>query len=168
MEDRYVNVVNIKDVSPQEFKPFGQILGLYNEPPLEDFPHLKYYKDNIDLGPGGEDVTMGLLYSKKKKPGDPIIKMERHKLFTETFIPLYGGEVVFVMAPADNSKDRPDTDRIEAFLLDGRLGISLHKGTWHWPPFPIRDFANIALFQKGDFSGKTDLEDIGFKVFPVL
>jgi len=171
MESKYLKIEPIGDVSQSEFEPYGQIVGLYNEPPMEDFEHLKYYKDNIMLGTskeGSEEVTLGLLHCKKRKNGEPITKLERHPLFTETFIPLHGGEVVFVMAPSDNSKEMPDIDKIRIFLLDGKLGVSLNKGTWHWPPMPIREHANISLLSKGKLFSGTDIVDIGIKVYPVF
>lgn len=159
------------DIDPKEFEPYGQIVGLYNDPPMEDFDHLKYYKDNIKLGPSREkteEVTLGLLHCKKRTPAKPIVKLERHPLFSETFIPLHGGEVVFVLAPTDNSKAEPDIDRLRIFLLDGRLGVYLAKGTWHWPPIPVRDFANLVLISKGELFTQTDMVDIGYNVYPVF
>ena len=89
--------------------------------------------------------------------------------FDLEMIPFGGGEVVFIMAPGDNSKDKPDTDKLRAFLLDGRLGVSLNKGTWHWPPLAIREFANIFLLLKGEVPyKKTDYANIGFNVYAVL
>lgn len=171
MKDEYIKIERLSDVTPEEFKPYGQIVGLYNKPPLEDLPHLKYYKENIKLGPSKEDteeVTLGLLHCKKRKPGEPIVKLERHPLFSETFIPLHGGEVVFVMAPTNNSKKEPDVSKIRIFLLDGKLGVYLHKGTWHWPPLPIRDYANIPLISKGKLFSQTDFAEIGFNVYPLF
>ena len=171
MKDRNIIIENIRNVDPKNFKPYGQIVGLYNEPPLEDFVHLKYYKENIVLGPskeGTEEVTLGLLHCKKRVAGEPIVKLERHPKFSETFIPLNGGEVVFIMAPADNSRKEPDVTKIRAFLLDGSLGVYLNKGTWHWPPLPIRDFANIVLISKGELFSGTDFSDIGFDVYSVF
>ena len=171
MKDKNIIIENIKNVKPEEFEPFGQIVGLYNEPPLEDFVHLKYYKENIVLGPSKEkieEVTLGLLHCKKRVAGEPIVKLERHPKFSETFIPLHGAEVVFIMAPTDNSKKEPDVNKIRAFLLDGTLGVYLHKGTWHWPPLPIREFANIVLISKGELFSGTHFANIGFNVYPVF
>jgi len=171
MENRYIKIEHLYNVSKEDFAPYGQIVGLCNEPPLEDLENLKYYKENINLGPSEknvEEVTCGLLICKERKPGEPIVKFERHVLFTETFIPLNGGEVVFVLAPADNSKDKPNIEKIRIFLLDGSLGVSLHKGTWHWPPMPIRKSANFMLLSKGKLSSDTDFAYIGFNVYPVF
>jgi len=171
MENKYIKIEYFNDIKPQDFEPYGQIVGLYNEPPLEDLPNLKYYKDNIKLGPFIKDVdevTLGLLHCKKRKAGEPIVKMEIHPSFTETFIPLHGGEVIFAMAPADDSKEEPDINKLRIFLLDGKLGVSLHRGTWHFPPLPIRDHADMVLIAKGNLSGQSELVDIGYNIFPVF
>ncbi len=171
MESKYLKIEPISDISQSEFEPFGQIVGLYNEPPMEDFENLKFYRDNIIMGAskeGTEEVTLGLLHCKKRKNGEPIVKMERHPLFTETFIPLFGGEVIFVMAPSDESKNAPDKDRVRVFLLDGKLGVSLNKGTWHWPPMAIREYGNLVLVSKGKLFSGTDIADIGVNIYPVF
>jgi len=44
----------------------------------------------------------------------------------------------------------------------------LAKGTWHWPPIPVRDFANLVLISKGELFTQTDMVDIGYNVYPVF
>lgn len=171
MEKKYIKIEHLYNISQEDFAHYGQIVGLCNKPPLEDFENLKYYNENINLGPvekNVEEVSCGLLICKERKPGEPIVEFERHMLITETFIPLNGEGVIFVLAPADNSKDKPDTEKIRIFLLDGSLGVLLHKGTWHWPPMPLKRSANIILLTKGNLSGDTNFADIGLNVYPVF
>ena len=85
------------------------------------------------------------------KGGTTVSKMERHPLTNETFFFLEG-DVIFVMAPPDNSKSAPDLNKACAFLCDSSLGMHLWKGTWHWPPVPVYDNARIGLIRKGKLS----------------
>ena len=161
MEIKEIKVELLTEISPSDFKPYGQIMGLEDKVPLEDFVHLSYWAKNVDLGPDNEKIDGGLLLC--KKVNSQITKMERHKMTSEIFIPLIG-QTIFVMAPADNSKEMPDLTKIRAFLLDGTLGVVLHKGNWHWPPVPLRKTAKFVLLRKGELSDPTDMKDLGLEL----
>jgi hypothetical protein len=61
----------------------------------------------------------------------------RHVTHTQVLMPLDVPAVVAVAAP-DVPMDRPaDVDRVEAFLLEPLQAVVLHRGTWHWGPFPV-------------------------------
>ena len=68
------------------------------------------------------------------------------------------------MAPVDLAKDKPDVSRIKAFYLNGKLGVALPKGNWHWPPIPLGEQVKLVLAKKGksfqpqDFA---ELKDLG-------
>lgn len=91
--------------------------------------------------------------------GTTVKIMERHPLTSETFFFLEG-DVIFVVALPDNARDMPDFSQTRAFLLDRSLGISLWKGTWHWPPIPVYDSARIGIVRKGalDDFDRVDLD----------
>jgi len=161
MKVKEVKIKLLKETFRVDFKPYGQIIGLEEEPPLEDFPHLRYWTKNVDLGTNNEKIDVGLLVC--QRTDSKVTKMERHKLTSESFIPLTG-ETIFVMAPADNSKEMPDVTKVRAFLLDGTLGVALNKGTWHWPPIPLRKIARFVLLRKGELSDPTDMENLGVEL----
>ena len=56
--------------------------------------------------------------------------MERHRLGSQTFVPLRG--TVFAVLVALGAK-APDPASFAAFLVDGDCGITLRRGTWHHP-----------------------------------
>jgi ureidoglycolate lyase len=163
MKTKYVKIERLTDLAPEEFAPYGQIIGLEDAPPLEDFPHLNYWTHNVDIGPDEEKLDLGLLLCKPQATDTSITKMERHPHTWEIFMPPVG-EVVFVMAPIDVTGDKPDVDRIRAFLLDGTLGVALPAGNWHWPPIPVGSPVKITLLRKGPRLDKTDFADLGVEV----
>jgi len=187
MEKKTLKVEAFKNVSEQSFKPYGQIFGLEKGAPSEDITFVRCWSYNVDLGEDNEKIdlcycnlkrvsaeimaevekTKGLPdWLKGFKGGTTVTKMERHPLTTETFF-FMEGEVIFVMAPPDNSKSMPDLSQTRAFLFDSTLGISLWKGTWHWPPIPLYENARIGLVRKGaldDF----DRVDIGIEYTLVI
>ena len=165
MEVREIKVELLAEISPADFGSYGQIMGLEHQAPLENFPHLSYWTKNVDAGPDNEKIDLGLLLC--KKTGEEITKMERHKLTSESFVPLTG-QALFVMAPADNSKEMPDLTGIRAYLLDGTLGVALDKGTWHWPPIPLTDTAKFVLLRKGRLSDPTEMKDLDLELRLVI
>ncbi|HRA78383.1 MAG TPA: ureidoglycolate lyase, partial [Burkholderiaceae bacterium] len=50
-----------------------------------------------------------------------VRELERHRLGSQTFLPLGGTPFVVVVALGD---DAPDDDTLAAFLVDGRCGIT--------------------------------------------
>lgn len=169
MEKKELKVEVLKYISEESFRPYGQIFGLEKGAPSEDITFVRCWSNNVDLGEENEKIdlcycrldkvssatmeeverTKGLPdWLKGYKGGTTVSKMERHPLTSETFF-FIEGETIFVMAPPDNSKPMPDLSQVRAFLLDSTLGVSLWKGTWHWPPIPVYDSARIGIVRKG-------------------
>lgn len=63
----------------------------------------------------------------------------RHDTHTQVLLPLDVPSVVAV-APAGVEFTTPaDLDTVRAFTLRPLEGFALHRGTWHWGPFPTGD-----------------------------
>jgi ureidoglycolate lyase len=157
MSIKEIKITPLEAVTQEEFAPYGQIMGRTEGEPYETLEILKYWSKNADLGPDNEKVDGGLLVCNKS--GRTIKYLERHPETAENFIPIEG-ECIFVMAPADNSKDKPDVARLRAFYLNGKLGVALHKGTWHWPPIPLEETVKLVLVRKGTLWEETELKDL--------
>jgi ureidoglycolate hydrolase len=53
---------------------------------------------------------------------------------------------VVAVAPADLAMDSvSDLDAVTAFVLRPLQSVVLHRGTWHWGPFPVTA-ASVELF----------------------
>jgi ureidoglycolate hydrolase len=68
------------------------------------------------------------------------------------------------MAPTDLTSDKPNIDKVRAFLLDGTLGVALPGGNWHWPPIPVGESAKISLLRKGPRLDVTDIAKLGAEI----
>jgi ureidoglycolate lyase len=161
MKIQEVKIIPLEEAGPEEFAPYGQIMGREEGEPYETLEILTYWTGNADLGPEGEKVDGGLLVCNRN--GRTIRYLERHPETAENFVPIQG-ECLFVMAPADNSREKPDVSRIRAFYLNGSLGVALHKGTWHWPPVPLGEKVKLVLVRKGTLWEETqitNLEELG-------
>jgi ureidoglycolate hydrolase len=48
------------------------------------------------------------------------------------------GDALVVVAPAEVDFSRPEHfDAVKAFVLPQYSCVHLHRGTWHWGPYPI-------------------------------
>lgn len=71
--------------------------------------------------------------------------MYRHETHTQALTPLDASSVLAV-APASASFDSPaDLDLVRAFVLRPGETVVLHRGTWHWGPFPIGGATSVRL-----------------------
>jgi ureidoglycolate lyase len=71
-------------------------------------------------------------------------QLERHKLGSQTFIPLGAARFVILVAPAGA---KPQADSLRAFVTDGRQGVSLAPGTWHHGLLAL-DAADFAVIER--------------------
>jgi ureidoglycolate lyase len=87
----------------------------------------------------GGAPCLALFRAEARDPVGPWQEMERHRLGTQSFIPLNGVRCVVLVA---GGRDRPDPSKLAAFVVGGHQGITLRAGTWH--------HALLAL-DRGDF-----------------
>ena len=69
----------------------------------------------------------------------PWHTLERHRLGSQSFVPLTGARCVALVALGG---DTPDASTLAAFLVTGQQGITLHPGVWHHP---------LVALEAGDF-----------------
>jgi ureidoglycolate hydrolase len=63
--------------------------------------------------------------------------LNRHDTHTQTLMPMSGPAVV-VVAPGDVDFSEPaHFDAVRAFALPRHSCVHLHRGTWHWGPYPV-------------------------------
>ncbi len=66
-------------------------------------------------------------------------RMYRHDTHTQVLLALNGPSVLAV-APADaDLSTKAGLDSVRAFRLEKLDAVVLHRGTWHWGPFPLGD-----------------------------
>jgi ureidoglycolate hydrolase len=71
--------------------------------------------------------------------------MYRHETHTQVLTPLDASSVLAVAPPATAFDSPTDLTHIHAFVVDPGQTIVLHRGTWHWGPFPIRGATSVRL-----------------------
>jgi ureidoglycolate lyase len=140
-----MNVVHIKvqPMTREAFAPFGVLIDSRGSV-------------DIDLGEGQPSLT-GATAEWRPFSFD---FMARHKRTMQVFSPLVSSQSVIAVAPP-NDAEAPDVDRVVAFLVDGRLPYAYHKGTWHTPPFPIKEWASYLVVDRaGTLDDDWELVDL--------
>jgi ureidoglycolate hydrolase len=96
----------------------------------------------------------------------------RHLTHTQVVMPLDAEAVIAVAAP-DVVMDAPaDAGRVVAFLLQPLQAVVLHRGTWHWGPYPVGaesvELFNVQGLRYREDNERVDLGAIGVSVDVLL
>lgn len=70
-----------------------------------------------------------------------VRELERHRLGSQTFLPL-GGRL-FVVVVVALGADAPEPATLAAFRVDGDCGVTFRRGVWHHP---------LLALEEGDFA----------------
>jgi ureidoglycolate hydrolase len=92
----------------------------------------------------------------------------RHLTHTQVLMPL-DHRCVLAVAPPDLDFDRTGAgDAVAAFVLEPLEAVVLHRGTWHWGPFPVAAPAvtlfNVQGLRYAEDNGSVDLTSRGLSV----
>lgn len=96
--------------------------------------------------------------------------MNRHQTHNQTLLVLNCPAVVAVAPPSSQLSGPEDLEEVRAFLLNPLDSFVLHRGTWHWGPFPVRspqvDLFNIQglRWAEDDDSVKLSERGMAFEV----
>ncbi len=82
----------------------------------------------LDLTAGGGAPCLAVFQARAQAPAGPWRVLERHRLGTQTFLPLRGVRMLVLVALGDAA---PDEATLKAFLVGGGQGITLRAGVWH-------------------------------------
>jgi ureidoglycolate hydrolase len=63
----------------------------------------------------------------------------RHRTHTQALMSMDADTVVVVAPPGTEFSASADFVSVRAFALPALTPVLLHRGTWHWGPFPVRD-----------------------------
>ena len=80
--------------------------------------------------------------------------LNRHDTHTQTLMPM-SGDALVVVAPADVDFSEPaHFDTVKAFALPQHTCVHLHRGTWHWGPYPVGRRRGAHLQHPGRAAGR--------------
>lgn len=92
----------------------------------------------------------------------------RHVTHTQVVMPLDVTAVVVVAPPALDMEVPADVDQVRAFVIEPLSSIVLHRGTWHWGPYPVGaesvELFNVQGLRYREDNTCVDLEALGAPV----
>jgi ureidoglycolate hydrolase len=92
----------------------------------------------------------------------------RHLSHTQALLVLNGPCVIAVAPPEVGFDHAGDAAEIRAFLLQPHDALVLHRGTWHWGPFPVGhprvELYNVQGLRYAEDNGCVKLADLGASV----
>lgn len=136
-------LLKVQAMTRESFAPFGVLIDSRGSV-------------EIDLGTGTPSLTGATSEWRPFK----FDFMARHLRTMQVFSPLAMSQAVIAVAPP-NETAAPDVESITAFLVDGKLPYAYHKGTWHTPPFPLKEWASFLVVDRaGTLDDDWELVDL--------
>lgn len=138
-----------KKITKENFSKFGDMITTKNIKPLDiNNGYAKRYDDiaKINTSKDNGETTISIFSALKRTFPMKIDMMEKHPLGSQAFIPMK--ETTFIAFVAPNG-DKPDLNKIEAFIIPPGIGINYNPGIWHFPLISTEDMNFLVVDRKG-------------------
>jgi ureidoglycolate lyase len=147
--------LELQPLSAAAFAPYGVVIGIpavgAGAPPVRainggtsqrfDMP------GGLDLHAQGGEPCVAVFRAQAQALDGPWRVLERHRLGSQTFIPLAGARCVVLVARGDAA---PDPATLAAFAVDGAQGFTLHADTWHHGLIALDEGDFVVIERRGD------------------
>jgi len=142
----------LRELSADAFAPFGRLPADEGAPGdradlefLWGDPHLNY------IAHAGDEIAWGAR-------GALCELLNRHDTHTQVLMPV-DADALVVVAPAAVDFSRSEhLDAAAAFRVRRHQCFALHRGTWHWGPYPLERRGRVRLL---NVQGRRYREDNG-------
>jgi ureidoglycolate lyase len=104
---------------------------------------------------GGQPV-LAVFRAQAQAPQGPWRELERHRLGTQSFVPLRGARCIVLVALGEHA---PDPATLAAFVVDGGQGFTLSAGTWHHPLIALDD-GDFVVLERGAQAVDCDVQHL--------
>ena len=138
-----------KKITKENFAKFGELISTSDIRPISiNNGYAKRFDGiaNLDTSKNNGETTISIFSALKRTFPMNIDMMEQHPLGSQAFIPMK--ETTFLSFVAPNG-EKPDLDKIEAFIIPPGLGINYKTGTWHFPLIATEDMNFLVIDRKG-------------------
>ena len=138
-----------KKITKENFAKFGELISTSDISPISiNNGYAKRFDGiaNLDTSKNNGETTISIFSALKRTFPMNIDMMEQHPLGSQAFIPMK--ETTFLSFVAPNA-DKPDLNKIEAFVIPPGIGINYKTGTWHFPLISTEDMNFLVVDRKG-------------------
>lgn len=126
-----MTLLQVHPVTAQRFAPYGW-LAAADGPAGRPINHGTSVRvdgvGELALTAEGGAPCLAVFRAQARDPRGPWRMLERHRLGTQTFVPLGGVRYVVLVA---TGPARPEPETLAAFVVSGQQAITLRAGTWH-------------------------------------
>ena len=136
-------------ITKNNFSQFGDMISTKDIKPIEiNNGYAKRYDEIANLNTSKDNgvTTISIFSALKRNFPMKIDMMEKHPLGSQAFIPMK--ETTFLAFVAPNG-DKPDLNKIEAFIIPPGIGVNYKPGTWHFPLISTEDMNFLVVDRKG-------------------
>ena len=141
--------INPKPITKENFSKFGDMITTANIKPIEiNEGYAKRFDGLANLNTSREngETTICIFSALKRSFPMKIDMMEKHPLGSQAFIPMKQTTFLVLVAPEGN---KPDLNKIEAFIIPPEIGVNYNPGTWHFPLIATEDMNFLVVDRKG-------------------
>ena len=142
-------VIKPKPINKENFKKFGDMITTADIKPIEINEGYAERFDgiaNLDTSKDNGETTICIFSALKRSFPMKIDMMEKHPLGSQAFIPMKQTTFLVFVAPEGN---KPDINKIEAFIVPPEIGVNYNPGIWHFPLIATEDMNFLVVDRKG-------------------
>ena len=143
-------VIKPKPINKENFKKFGDMITTDDIKPLEiNDGYAKRYDGiaNLDANKDGGESIISIFSALKRSFPMKVDMMEKHPLGSQAFIPMKETTFLALVAPEG---DKPDLNKVEAFIIPNGIGVNYNAGIWHFPLIATENMDFLVVDRKGN------------------
>ena len=141
--------INPRPITKENFSKFGDMITTANINPIEiNEGYAKRFDGiaNLNTSKDNGEATISIFSALKRSFPMKIDMMEKHPLGSQAFIPMKQTTFLALVAPEGN---KPDLNKIEAYIIPPEIGVNYNPGTWHFPLIATEDMNFLVVDRKG-------------------
>ena len=138
------------NISKENFSVFGDLITSNDIDPIDiNAGYAKRYDDlaNINTEKDGGKTIVSIFSALKRSFPMKIDMMEKHPLGSQAFIPMKETTFLAFVAPQG---DKPNLNKVEAFIVPKGIGVNYNSGVWHFPLISTEDMNFLVVDRKGE------------------
>ena len=139
-----------KLINKENFKRFGDMITTDDIKPIEiNDCYAKRYDGiaNLDAKKDDGESIISIFSALKRSFPMKVDMMEKHPLGSQAFIPMKETTFLALVAPEG---DKPDLNKVEAFIIPNGIGVNYNAGIWHFPLIATEDMNFLVVDRKGE------------------
>ena len=143
-------VIKPRVINKENFKKFGDMITTDDIKPLEiNDGYAKRYDGiaNLDAKKDNGESIISIFSALKRSFPMKVDMMEKHPLGSQAFIPMKETTFLAFVAPKG---DKPDLNKVEAFIIPKGVGVNYNAGIWHFPLIATEDMNFLVVDRKGE------------------